>query len=129
MDSNTPPELIVRWFRPQGSSALLDLPSAPVAIPSKESNWQAFTEEESAACEEAWWALGPEERRRIHEAEAYGTLYSDIERTEEDEDALKDKVGVAIAKDRLFEVDVRSMRVRRVIVLLTLTACHYTSPL
>lgn len=107
------PPVLTRWLRPQISSAYLDLPSAPITTAnSRETAWQAFTAEESAACEAAWQALTDEERKEAEEEPA-PVIDDDVKgklaAVENDED--DDTVGVSIAKDKLFEVNVRTMKV------------------
>jgi hypothetical protein len=106
------PSLVVRWLRPQTATALLDLPTAPIALSTqKEVPWQAFTAEESEACEAAWQALSDEDKRR---SEGYGVgseTASEKSPSVEEEVEDEDTVGVSIARDKLFEVDVRRMKV------------------
>lgn len=108
-EDEPPPPLTVRWMRPQTASAILELPTAPItSISQKDIGWQAFTAEESELCEAAWQKLSSEDRRRAEEGEDE----DDEQRTSNDiEDDEEDIVGVSIAKDKLFEVDVRTMRV------------------
>lgn len=126
-DVSSPPPLIVRWLRPQTATAFLDLPTAPITLSSqKEVPWQAFTAEESEACEAAWRALSDEERR-TSEAAAADCESTSEQRTpsaDDDLDEDDDTVGVSIAKDKLFEVDVRRMRVRERTTLNTVTNCE-----
>ena len=110
-----PPPLAVRWLRPQTATAYLDLPTAPITLSvQKEVPWQAFTAEESKACEAAWQSLSEEEKRKSEEysmgngSTSEGKSSNVDAAVEEDEDT----VGVSIARDKLFEVDVKRMRVR-----------------
>ncbi|KAL5520107.1 hypothetical protein ACEPAG_1767 [Sanghuangporus baumii] len=104
----TPPPLDVRWMRPVASSAILELPVAPVVV-SAQKDWQAFTTQESDECERAWRSLSDEERTAAEEINESDS----VERNAEDiEDEDEDTIGVSIAEDKLFEVDVRSMRLR-----------------
>ncbi|KAL5524599.1 hypothetical protein ACEPAF_9739 [Sanghuangporus sanghuang] len=104
----TPPPLDVRWMRPVASSAILELPIAPVVV-SAQKDWQAFTAQESDECEHAWRSLSDEERTAAEESNDSDS----VERNAEDiEDEDEDSIGVSIAEDKLFEVDVRSMRLR-----------------
>ncbi|KZT35133.1 hypothetical protein SISSUDRAFT_1064729 [Sistotremastrum suecicum HHB10207 ss-3] len=102
-----PPHFKVRWLRPYISTAYLDLPANPI-VPSGSTSsgaWQALSERESEECEKIWETLSDEDK---------------IEAEKEEEDAAnsgetadentEDKVGVSVGKDRLFEVDVRHMR-------------------
>ena len=101
-----PPPLDVRWMRQKSSTAILELPTAPVTVSNspKDTLWQAFSVEESAGCEAAWQELSEEERRRSEDDDD-----TDVSKQhEEDEDDDDETVGVSIAKDKLFEVDVRS---------------------
>ncbi len=104
-----PPPLAVRWMRPQTAAVHLELPVAPiVASTQKEVSWQAFTAAESAACEATWQSMSEEEQRQAESEEggdqaAKGGI--------EDADEEDDKVGVTIAKDKLFEIDVPTMTV------------------
>ena len=107
-EEDTPPVLAVRWMRPLSSSALLELPTAPVTLSTATKDWQAFTAEESAACEDAWQKMSDEEKSAAEwEDHAEDSRRSSDDIDNEDEDT----VGVSIAKDKLFEVDVKSMRV------------------
>lgn len=111
-EENSPP-LDVRWMRPLGSSAILELPVAPVVV-SVQKDWQAFTAQESEECERAWRALSDEERAAAEESNDS----EDVEKSAEDiEDEDEETIGVSIAQDKLFEVDVRSMRVSHVLML------------
>ncbi|KAL5501511.1 hypothetical protein ACEPAH_8771 [Sanghuangporus vaninii] len=104
----TLPPLDVRWMRPVASSAILELPIAPVVV-SAQKDWQAFTAQESDECERAWRSLSDEERTAAEESNDS----DNIERNAEDiEDEDEDTIGVSIAEDKLFEVDVRSMHLR-----------------
>ena len=96
-------------MRPQAATVHLELPTAPiVASTQKEVTWQAFTASESAACEETWQAMSEEERRR---AESEGGGEDASKGGIEDPDEEEDTVGVTIAKDKLFEIDVQTMTV------------------
>ena len=99
-----PPTYTVRWLRPHYATVLLDLPTAPVAKGSG-NHWHSFTEEESAACEAAWLELPEECRLDSGETEENNVATDPMEEEEDD------VVGVAIYKDRLYEVDVRVMHV------------------
>ena len=109
------PPLVVRWLRPQTASVYLDLPTAPITLSTqKEIPWQAFTAEESAACEAAWQLLSDEDKKRsegltVCEGEECGG--SGQKSRSNDEVVDDETVGVSIAKDKLFEVDVRRMQV------------------
>lgn len=108
--SDDPPPLAVRWMRPQTATAFLELPIVPIVASSqKDISWQAFTEEESEACETAWAGLSANEKAEA-EADESDDVSNDVLDEGQDEEE-EDKVGVSIAKDKLFEVDVRSMKV------------------
>lgn len=116
------PSLDVRWLRPQIASAVLELPTAPVATSSQRNlQWLAFTGPESSECEDAWKRLSDEEKH-IAEEETTGTPKEPVD-VDDDED---DIVGVSIAKDKLFEVDVRTMQVCAMIYLLLLIALSFS---
>lgn len=109
-DSDDPPSppLVPRWLRPTSSSAILELPTAPVTLastPKDDVTWQAFTAEESAACEEAWQSLSDEEKQRAEQGPSEDE--DGRQSIDADDDDEEDTVGVSIAKDKLFEVDVR----------------------
>ncbi|KZW00438.1 hypothetical protein EXIGLDRAFT_667492 [Exidia glandulosa HHB12029] len=105
-DDELTPDYVVRWLRPHYATALLDLPSAPVALSSAD-HWHAFSEEESAACEEAWMKLP--DGLRLDSGDANDSPTSEDFAEQED-----DVVGVAIYKDMLYEVDVRFMQLKPV---------------
>ncbi|EJC98098.1 uncharacterized protein FOMMEDRAFT_171452 [Fomitiporia mediterranea MF3/22] len=102
------PALAVRWMRPLSASALLELPTAPVVL-STAKDWQALTAEESSECEIAWRKLSDEERKAAEEDESTEGVSRD---SEDIDDEDEDIIGVSIARDKLFEVDVRRMRLR-----------------
>lgn len=112
-----PPPLVVRWMRPQAATVYLELPTAPiVASTQKDVTWQAFTAAESAACEATWQSMSEEEQRV---AESEGVEDEASKGGIEDPDEDEDKVGVTIAKDKLFEIDVQTMTVSYI------TRSHY----
>ncbi|KAG9002630.1 hypothetical protein FRB90_011344, partial [Tulasnella sp. 427] len=94
-DSEEPPKHHVRWFH--GGPPML-LSSAPIALGATPI-WQPFTKEESDACEEAWLALTEDEK--VPAPSSAGEV-------EEDRDDTK--VGIPVSRDKLFEVDVASMK-------------------
>lgn len=96
-DSEEPPKHHVRWFH--GGPPML-LSSAPVTL-GPTPVWQPFTREESDACEESWQALSEDEK--------ITPLGSADDTTDEDHDDAK--VGIPVSRDKLFEVDVISMKV------------------
>ncbi|EJD50770.1 hypothetical protein AURDEDRAFT_182151 [Auricularia subglabra TFB-10046 SS5] len=103
------PRYSIRWLRPAYSTALLDLPTAPVTQTSSDA-WRAFSEDESAACEAAWQRLPKDLQHNSGE---------DLAAIETDDSLEDDTVGVAIMRDRLFEVDVRTMQLKPVYWKLT----------
>ena len=101
------PPLAVRWMRPKSSTAHLELPTAPIALTSqKDVVWIPFTVEESLECEAAWASLSDDEHKRACESNRPES--SEISSGEEEDEEF---VGVSIAEDKLFEIDVRSMTV------------------
>ncbi|KAG8944534.1 hypothetical protein FRC04_001756 [Tulasnella sp. 424] len=95
-DSEEPPKHHVRWFH--GGPPML-LSSAPVTL-GPTPVWQPFTREESDACEESWQALSEDEK--------ITPLGFADDTTDEDHDDTK--VGIPVSRDKLFEVDVISMK-------------------
>jgi len=91
-----PPMVHVRWFH-AGPPMLLS--SAPIAL-GPQPVWQALTREESDACEDAWRQLSGEDK------EAH--IVKDIDPESDDDDV---KVGIPVSMDKLFEVDVKAMKV------------------
>ncbi|KAG8808008.1 hypothetical protein FRC17_004176 [Serendipita sp. 399] len=89
------PDVHVRWWHSSHGAAHLELLATPAAKVSSQS-WIKLTRDESNRCEAAWKSISDEERE--------APIPLDDER---DEDALQ--VGVPIGKERLFEIDVRSM--------------------
>lgn len=75
------------------------LASAPITLGATPI-WQPFTREESDACEEAWQTLSEDEK--------VIALSPVDETTDEYHDDAK--VGIPVARDKLFEVDVVSMK-------------------
>lgn len=110
-----PPPLDVRWMRPTSSSAILELPTAPVTLSNspKDISWLAFTAEESAGCETAWQDMS-EEKKKLAEEDEDPDVSKQHEEDEEDDD---ETVGVSIAEDKLFEVDVRSKHSSAMIII------------
>ncbi|KAG8812689.1 hypothetical protein FRC19_002992 [Serendipita sp. 401] len=89
------PDIHVRWWHSSHGAAHLELLATPAAKVSSQS-WTKLTREESNMCEETWRSLTDEEKQSPR-----------IPDDEHEEDNLQ--VGVSIGKERLFEVDVRSM--------------------
>ena len=108
-DEQKPPPLNVRWMRPKSSSAFLELPTAPISLTNtKDLSWLAFSEEESKQCEDAWEQLSEEEKKTASEL---GNQEKSNSENGDEEDDDEETVGVSIAQDKLFEVDVRRMQV------------------
>jgi hypothetical protein len=103
------PKYAIRWLRPAYSTALLDLPTSPIDQ-SAADTWRAFTDEESVACEEAWQRLPRDQRLESGENVIAPRETTDDAHLGVDRD--EDVVGVAIYKDRLYEVS-RSPGVKR----------------
>lgn len=76
------------------------LASAPITL-GPTPIWQPFTREESDACEDAWQALSEDEK--------VTSLSPTDDITDEYHDDIK--VGIPVSRDKLFEVDVISMKV------------------
>ncbi|KAH7099022.1 DDHD domain-containing protein [Auriculariales sp. MPI-PUGE-AT-0066] len=89
------PKYPIRWLRPAYSTALLDLPTAPIDQ-SAADTWRAFTEDESATCEEAWQRLPVDQRLESGENVIAPKETSDDAHHEDDRE--EDAVGVAIYK-------------------------------
>lgn len=82
------------------------LATPPAKIPSL--TWTKLTREESNRCEEAWQALTEEEKADAKRPPPDRPVAAPTIEEEEEELLL----GVPIGKERLFEVDVRTMTVR-----------------
>lgn len=100
------PQVHVRWWHSSHGVAHLELLAAPSTKVSSHT-WTRLTREESDNCEKAWQALSDEEKQASMRSEpdrpVSTALYEDGE-----EDLL---LGVPIGKEKLFEVDVRTMKV------------------
>lgn len=96
-----PPEIFVQWYH-AGPAELLS--SAPVALGPTVA-WQTLTRDESNACEAVWKSLTPEEQATAHKY-----IEEELEVPAIDEDD-HDFLGVPVTLDKLFEVNVRTMRV------------------
>jgi hypothetical protein len=134
-DSDTPPPMHIRWFHAGHGLAHLDLLATPIPILPKATSasitsWTAFTREESDFCETGWHALSDEQRANALAGDpglpvAEPVINADDEvrqstnqmssflnvlftYTQQEELIL----GVPIGKERLFEVDLRTLRVR-----------------
>lgn len=95
-----PPEIFVQWYH-AGPAELLS--SAPVALGPTVA-WQTLTRDESNACEAVWKSLTPEEQATAHKY-----IEEELEVPAIDEDD-HDFLGVPVTLDKLFEVNVRTMR-------------------
>lgn len=102
------PQVHVRWWHSSHGVAHLELLATPSAKVSSLS-WTSFTREESDNCERAWQALSDEEKQASMRSELDQPVAAAIYE-EGEEDLL---LGVPIGKEKLFEVDVRTMRVRK----------------
>ncbi|KAG9077843.1 hypothetical protein FS749_010212, partial [Ceratobasidium sp. UAMH 11750] len=94
------PGIFVQWYH-AGPAELLS--SAPVSLGSAVV-WQTLTRAESVACEAAWNTLTDDEK---HLANEYIEEDKEVPPLEEDEN---DFLGVPVTLDKLFEVNVRTMR-------------------
>jgi hypothetical protein len=101
LDIEAAPEIFVQWYH-AGPAELLS--SAPVALGSTIA-WQTLTREESKACEAVWRSMTPEEQQTAHR---YIEEELEVPPGDEYED---DFLGVSVTLDKLFEVNVRTMRV------------------
>jgi hypothetical protein len=108
--SDGPPQIHIRWFH-AGTSHLLS--TAPITLGSSVT-WEPLSEEESNLCEKAWQALSEEDRAATLNNEIVDNDDAARDRPEDDgsddEDGL---VGIPVATDQLFEVDVKRMKVRQ----------------
>ncbi|KAG8690205.1 hypothetical protein FRC09_012073 [Ceratobasidium sp. 395] len=102
-DEGPPPSIFVQWYH-AGPAELLS--SAPVSLGTTVA-WQTLTRAESIACEGAWNSLSDEERRLANE---YIEEEKDVPLVDEDSEDERDFLGVPVTLDKLFEVDVRTMR-------------------
>ncbi|KAG8786311.1 hypothetical protein FRC12_016730 [Ceratobasidium sp. 428] len=102
-DEGPPPSIFVQWYH-AGPAELLS--SAPVSLGTTVA-WQTLTRAESIACESAWASLSDEERKLANE---YIEEEKDVPPVDEDIEDERDFLGVPVTLDKLFEVDVRTMR-------------------
>ncbi|QRV92658.1 phospholipase [Ceratobasidium sp. AG-Ba] len=101
MEVDGPPTIFVQWYH-AGPAELLS--SAPVSLGSNVA-WQTLTREESIACEAAWNSLTDEEKQTANE---YVEEVKDVPPLEdEDDDGF---LGVPVTVDKLFEINVKTMR-------------------
>jgi hypothetical protein len=101
MDIDSPPNIFVQWYH-AGPAELLS--SVPVILGSTVA-WQTLTRNESEACEATWNTLTDDEKKLAH---SYIEEDIEVPPLEEDEN---DFLGVPVTLDKLFEVNVRTMRV------------------
>jgi hypothetical protein len=101
------PEIHVRWWHSSHGTAHLELLATPSAKISSLS-WTKLTRDESSRCEEAWQTLTDEEKANSQRTSPDRPIAATTT-VEEGEDELL--LGVPIGKERLFEVDVRTMTV------------------
>ncbi|KAF8334748.1 uncharacterized protein EI90DRAFT_460114 [Cantharellus anzutake] len=110
--SSNPPDIHVRWFQ-------VDVPEllsiAPITL-NPNPTWKALTRVESDACELAWRNLkvqGPVDTPTVDTVDDHIPLGKPFDPQEvaavEAEDVT---LGVPVGKEQLFEVDVRTMKVR-----------------
>ncbi|CEL58527.1 putative phospholipase C1020,13c OS=Schizosaccharomyces pombe (strain 972 / ATCC 24843) GN=SPCC1020.13c PE=3 SV=1 [Rhizoctonia solani AG-1 IB] len=99
IDEQQAPEIYVPWYH-AGPAELLS--SAPVVL--DPTAWQKLSREESNACEAVWKSLSPEEQ-----ATAHRYIEDELEVPPLDEDD-HDFLGVPVGTDKLFEINVRTMR-------------------
>ncbi|KAH7336775.1 DDHD domain-containing protein [Rhizoctonia solani] len=100
IDEQQPPEIFVQWYH-AGPAELLS--SAPVSLGPTVA-WQTLSREESNACEAVWKTLTPEEQATAHQ---YIEDELEVPPVEEDDQEF---LGVPVTVDKLFEVNVRTMR-------------------
>jgi hypothetical protein len=96
----------VRWWHSSHGTAHLELLATPSAKISSLS-WTKLTRDESDRCEDAWQALTEEEKAESQRSSSDRPVAAPV--IEEGEEELL--LGVPIGKERLFEVDVRTMTV------------------
>ncbi|CAE7090882.1 unnamed protein product [Rhizoctonia solani] len=99
IDEQQPPQIFVQWYH-AGPAELLS--SAPVAL--DPTAWQTLSREESNACEAVWNKLNPEEQATAHQ---YIEEELEVPPLEEDDEEF---LGVPVTVDKLFEINVRTMR-------------------
>lgn len=101
MSLDIAPEIFVQWYH-AGPAELLS--SAPVTLGPAVA-WQSLTRGESIACEATWNTLTDEEKELAHK---YIEEELEVPPLAEDEE---DFLGVPVTIDKLFEINVRTMRV------------------
>ncbi|KIM30120.1 hypothetical protein M408DRAFT_328513 [Serendipita vermifera MAFF 305830] len=94
----------VRWWHSSHGAAHLELLATPSAKISP-LLWTKLTREESDRCEEAWQALTDEEKKQSQQPKPDQPIAEPV--IEDGEEDLL--LGVPIGKERLFEVDVKTM--------------------
>lgn len=102
----------VRWWHSSHGTAHLELLATPSAKISSLS-WTKLTRDESDRCEEVWQALTDEEKKLSQEPKSDQPVAAPV--IEDGEEDLL--LGVPIGKERLFEVDVKTMTVSLSIVI------------
>ncbi|CCA71004.1 related to phosphatidic acid-preferring phospholipase A1 [Serendipita indica DSM 11827] len=105
------PEIHVRWWHSSHGVAHLELLATPAAKISTGS-WTKLSRDESNGCEAAWRNLSDQERLSstpINDVIDDEPPLTAVEEIEDDP-----SIGVAIGKERLFEVDVRTMTMHAV---------------
>lgn len=101
-----PPRIHVRWFHSAHGVPHLDLLAMP-SVKAPSNNWVQFTRDESDRCEEAWEAFNHD---LVHEEDQIPNEQVPVKAViDTDDENLT--LGVPIGKERLFEVDVRAMKV------------------
>jgi hypothetical protein len=101
------PDIHVRWWHSSHGGAQLELLATPSAKVASQTGWTKLSREESDRCERAWQALTDEEKQAsLQDTEDYPAAPVVID--EDDDDLIP---GIPIGKERLFEVDVRTMKV------------------
>ncbi|KAG8757079.1 hypothetical protein FRC11_004821, partial [Ceratobasidium sp. 423] len=100
IDEQQPPEIFVQWYH-AGPAELLS--SVPVTLGPIVA-WQTLSRDESNACEAVWKTLTPEEQTTAHQ---YIEDKLDVPPVDEDDQEF---LGVPVTVDKLFEVNVRTMR-------------------
>ncbi|GAB1520904.1 hypothetical protein RhiTH_003993 [Rhizoctonia solani] len=102
VDEQQAPEIYVQWYH-AGPAELLS--SAPVTL--DPTAWQKLSREESNACEGVWKSLSSEEQATAHQF-----IEDELQVPSLDEDD-NDFLGVPVGTDKLFEINVRTMRASR----------------
>jgi hypothetical protein len=101
------PQIHVRWWHSTHGLAHMELLATPSAKISSQS-WTKLSRDESDRCEAAWQELTEEEKR----ASIARSNPEDLSPSRGEDEEHPQVLGVPIGKERLFEVDVRTMTVR-----------------